>query len=169
MGASASVWMWRAQVSTSSRVRTMNGRFLTPIADFAGGELLRHNTVETEQRIFHMVILSNYMLMWARCVRTWLLQDALQRLQGVLEHMVRTDVHLQTRRAVSSPAPEQESTHRARAHCLCAPHLGHKEEDWDLEGQRHAQVLLAHAHHPCVWNGSRKAHSHANLHTHGSG
>ena len=47
MGASASVWMWRAQVSTSSRVRTMNGRFLTPIADCAGGELLRHNTVET--------------------------------------------------------------------------------------------------------------------------
>ena len=30
MGASASESMWRAHVSTSARVRTMNGRFLTP-------------------------------------------------------------------------------------------------------------------------------------------
>ena len=28
-------------------------------------------------------------------------------------------------------------------------HLGDHEEDGDLEGQCHAQVLLAHTHHAC--------------------
>jgi hypothetical protein len=45
MGASASVWMWRAQVSTSSRVRTMNGRFLTPVAGRAGREAVVHGAI----------------------------------------------------------------------------------------------------------------------------
>ena len=90
MGASASVWMWRAQVSTSSRVRTMNGRFLTPVADCAGRQALMRNPRK------------NGLLAVPHChckqphapACTWLLQDALQRLQGVLEHVVRADVHL---------------------------------------------------------------------------
>ena len=110
MGARASEWMFLTQVSTSSRVRTMKGRFFTPVppaSAYLSAIFVNHwrspaavtSCLIARQRAAGQPAPRCSKGGQAGCARrcgpTWLLQDGRQRLQCVLQDVLRADVHLQ--------------------------------------------------------------------------
>ena len=130
MGASESACMWRAHVSTSSRVRTW-GR----VGRGGGG--------------------GGPGCVWRR--RVWGFESARRQAQAqavAVDRHARQPSPAHQKGALADAGLLQDGAQRGQRvsqHVLwCQVHLGHHEEGGHFERQRHAQVLAAHAHHPGV-------------------